>query len=317
MMKKVCHLKKKFELAVGFKSKPTSFELSSQNRDLENYGLNVVLWVELCGPVDPVTGVVVELAAFKSIMNEQVVSKFDHQYFDSETELTIIKKLYDTINIFLQKHFPFVTLDRLKWESPWGVTLEIDHQKKLTVTSSSNLLDISYRLNNDKLTAALIANDHAAISENADQESLETATQNGMFQIDFKHEKKRYDDSDEFIYNQAQFCGTHYLTVNSYSEIENHNLFGKCMQLHGHHFIIQLTYNKNRIEESAFSHLIDKLQHKFDGKLINHIDICKDNVVTCENMLFCIKDYIRQSGFQIPDTIRLIETFNNHFELKP
>lgn len=94
-----------------------------------NHGHNYVLDVTLAGPVDPVTGMVMDLAELKRVVGDAVVSRFDHADLCADPafagRIPTTENLVQTIWDILAPKIGADRLYRLRlWEDP---TLQVEY----------------------------------------------------------------------------------------------------------------------------------------------------------------------------------------------
>ena len=132
-----------------------------------------------------------------------------------------------------------------------------------------------------------------------------------------------------------RFSASHRLHLDTLSESANQELYGKCNNPygHGHNYLLEVTVrgpldketgqvvNIGALDSLVRTAVIDDLEHR---NLNLDVADFQKIVPTSENVLSAIAQRLRSSwaealGVQTPvlDGVRLRETRNNSFELKP
>ncbi len=126
-MKGIVYLTKKVEFSASHRYHQPKLSVA-QNKRLfgkcfwpHGHGHNYTLEVTIQGPVDPVSGMVMNIKELKRILH-QVVEKFDHHFLN--LDLPEFKKVVPTTeNIariiwqMIQKRYPKISLSRIRlWE---------------------------------------------------------------------------------------------------------------------------------------------------------------------------------------------------------
>lgn len=80
----------------------------------ELHGHRWELWVSLVGPINPVTGMVIDFTDVKTIVNELIISKFDHAHLNNILPNPTAENIAYLISETLEKAFE--KLDLELWE---------------------------------------------------------------------------------------------------------------------------------------------------------------------------------------------------------
>ena len=118
------------------------------------------------------------------------------------------------------------------------------------------------------------------------------------------------------LYGSTCFSGTHQLISNQLTKSESEEMFGKCGNLHGHDFKLDVVVNQtDQDNPEQLESLLKSVKTELDGKHYNQLNMFKDNVCTCENMLHYIWQFIQDHTKISIQSLTLTETFNNRFKL--
>jgi 6-pyruvoyltetrahydropterin/6-carboxytetrahydropterin synthase len=102
------------------------------------------------------------------------------------------------------------------------------------------------------------------------------------------------------IYKNFKFCASHQLRYPSFSDEENRQRFGKCVQLHGHNYLLRVCVegeldvskgyflNFKNLTEVVQQHVIHALDHQH----LNDVPLLKGHVPTVENTCQSIVDVL-------------------------
>jgi 6-pyruvoyltetrahydropterin/6-carboxytetrahydropterin synthase len=100
------------------------------------HGHNYSVEVTVSGPVDTTTGMVMNLAELDELVDKEVVARFDHVNLNLQTDFlnTVPTTENLTTRIFerLQKHFPHVTLERIRVEETSNNTFDYAGKKEIS-----------------------------------------------------------------------------------------------------------------------------------------------------------------------------------------
>jgi 6-pyruvoyltetrahydropterin/6-carboxytetrahydropterin synthase len=100
------------------------------------HGHNYSVEVTVSGPVDTTTGMVMNLAELDELVDKEVVARFDHVNLNLQTDFlnTVPTTENLTTRIFerLQKHFPRVTLERIRVEETSNNTFDYAGKKEIS-----------------------------------------------------------------------------------------------------------------------------------------------------------------------------------------
>ena len=108
------------------------------------------------------------------------------------------------------------------------------------------------------------------------------------------------------------FCAAHYLHNDALTRNDNHMLFGKCNEVHGHNFTLGVTV------QGCFSHKLSDIIntdiiHKFDHTSLNSHDEFEHKIPTTENFTEVIWK-ILESHIDNLHCISVRETNKNFFQ---
>jgi 6-pyruvoyltetrahydropterin/6-carboxytetrahydropterin synthase len=130
-----------------------------------------------------------------------------------------------------------------------------------------------------------------------------------------------------FITRKEHFSASHKLENPSLSIERNAEIFGKCNNLHGHNYYMEVTLCGTPDEESGYVMDLKKLKailleciiKKVDHSFLNELDIFKDTIPTTENMTRVfwdiLKDKINKDNVKLY-SIKLYETEKNSVEYR-
>ena len=86
------------------------------------HGHNYTLEVSVAGPIDPETGMILNLRQLKETVTAQVIADVDHKNLNADvlwmrdaipTTEVFAERIWDRLVMVLQKHAPTVSLDRI------------------------------------------------------------------------------------------------------------------------------------------------------------------------------------------------------------
>ncbi len=129
-----------------------------------------------------------------------------------------------------------------------------------------------------------------------------------------------------YLTRRERFSAAHKLENPNISNKENENIFGKCLNLHGHNYELFITVKGNikmkdgfvcDLKELSFllkKYIINKLDHKF----INEVDFMKGKIASTENLCVSIWEELeRKINSELHcqlHCVKIYETENNIFE---
>jgi 6-pyruvoyltetrahydropterin/6-carboxytetrahydropterin synthase len=95
-----------------------------------------------------------------------------------------------------------------------------------------------------------------------------------------------------YITRKEHFSASHKLFNPGYSEEENKNIFGKCNELHGHNYYMEITIKGIPDKKTGYvldlkmlkEKINDEILSKVDHKNLNDVSFFKDKIPTTENM---------------------------------
>lgn len=121
------------------------------------------------------------------------------------------------------------------------------------------------------------------------------------------------------------FCAAHRMYNDGFSVEENNNNFGKCQNIHGHNYLIEITIsgeidkqkgyfvNLNEFSEKIQINLIQKLDHTYINEIIPN---SLSKPITTEIISIWIWKILNENLTEYNFTkIRLWETENNSVEI--
>lgn len=130
-----------------------------------------------------------------------------------------------------------------------------------------------------------------------------------------------------YITRKEHFSASHKLSNPELSEDQNASLYGKCSDLHGHNYYIEVTLSgepdpvSNYVMDLKLLKKIiqDNILEKVDHKYLNDVEIFKGIIPTTENMAMVfwniLKDKIPAKNASLY-SIRLYETDKNYVEYR-
>jgi 6-pyruvoyltetrahydropterin/6-carboxytetrahydropterin synthase len=127
-MDRVLSVTRRFEFCAGHRLYRSDWP-DARNREVfgpcsnpEGHGHNYTLEVSVSGPVDPETGMIMNLRQLKTVVNEQVLADVDHKNLNKDvswmqgaipTTEVFADRLWQRIGTLLAKEVPGVALDKL------------------------------------------------------------------------------------------------------------------------------------------------------------------------------------------------------------
>ena len=230
------------------------------------HGHNFVLWAQVAGTKHPKSDMIVDLGDLDNIVENRVLKKWDHFYFDALTSGTQYTLEHITTNI---------------WKD---------------------------------------------LREGVDLLSHITLFESDKVWCDYNGDDSMIDITRSYTFDAA------HRTVNaSLSDEENKKLYGKCFNLHGHTYTLDVTIRGKVNPQTAqivsphkMDESVEKVLDQFDYKVLNHLEFI-DNPTT-ENLVQklwellseqLITDKIIKNIFQPTNRLfklRLRETGRNFFE---
>ncbi len=130
-----------------------------------------------------------------------------------------------------------------------------------------------------------------------------------------------------YITRKEHFSSSHKLENPSLSEEKNEEIYGKCNNLHGHNYYIEVTVAGTPDSDSQYVldlKLLKKIIHdevlsKVDHRFLNDLDIFKNMIPTTEvmSMVFwkILEPKIKSKNARLY-SIRLYETEKNYVEYR-
>lgn len=130
-----------------------------------------------------------------------------------------------------------------------------------------------------------------------------------------------------YITSKEHFSSSHKLENPSLSEEKNEEIYGKCNNLHGHNYYIEVTVAGTPDSDSQYVldlKLLKKIIHdevlsKVDHRFLNDLDIFKNMIPTTEvmSMVFwkILEPKIKSKNARLY-SIRLYETEKNYVEYR-
>ena len=130
-----------------------------------------------------------------------------------------------------------------------------------------------------------------------------------------------------FITRKEHFSASHKLENPALSKEKNAGIFGKCNNLHGHNYYMEVTLCGTPDEESGYVMDLKKLKKillenvitKVDHSFLNELDIFKGIIPTTENMTKVfweiLKDKVNKDNVKLY-SIKLYETDKNSVEYR-
>ncbi len=130
-----------------------------------------------------------------------------------------------------------------------------------------------------------------------------------------------------YITRKEHFSSSHKLENPSLSEEKNEEIYGKCNNLHGHNYYIEVTVAGTPDSDSQYVldlKLLKKIIHdevlsKVDHRFLNDLDIFKNMIPTMEvmSMVFwkILEPKIKSKNARLY-SIRLYETEKNYVEYR-
>ncbi len=250
----------------------------NDSRGPYGHGHNFVVFFSFEGPIDPVTGMVVELSIIKQRISTELLVHYDHFYLNDLPQFRETLPTVDAIAAALLADA--ITLFSTTPYTPTSVHL-IE-----TPTSSAT----AYR---DGVAPfpAVIRRDHH------DEGTIETRQ-----------------DGRAFVEVHSPFTATHRLISPTLSIDENRRCFGKCVRPHGHMFEVWATFDNHVITlEDANAHLKTVLS-PWNYVDLNELEEFRDQLVSVETIIHVLWDKLAATAPLV--RLRLLETPNNRFSLR-
>lgn len=130
-----------------------------------------------------------------------------------------------------------------------------------------------------------------------------------------------------YITRKEHFSSSHKLENSDHSAEKNEELFGKCNNLHGHNYYVEVTLSGTPDPESSYvmdlkflkKIIHDEVLTKVDHKYLNDLDMFKGMIPTTENMAMkfweLLEPKVRRSNTQLY-SIKIYETDKNYVEYR-
>lgn len=130
-----------------------------------------------------------------------------------------------------------------------------------------------------------------------------------------------------YITRKEHFSSSHKLDNPSISKERNEEIFGKCNNLHGHNYYIEVTLagtvekESNYVMDLKILKLIihEEILNKVDHRFLNDLEMFKDIIPTTENMAVkfweVLEPKVKRDNVNLY-SIRLYETEKNYVEYK-
>ena len=130
-----------------------------------------------------------------------------------------------------------------------------------------------------------------------------------------------------YITRKEHFSSSHKLDNPEISREQNVEIFGKCNNLHGHNYYIEVTLagtiesESNYVMDLKILKLIihDEILSKVDHKFLNETEMFKNVIPTMENMVMkfweVLEPKVKRDNVRLY-SIRLFETEKNYVEYR-
>ena len=129
-----------------------------------------------------------------------------------------------------------------------------------------------------------------------------------------------------YLTRRERFSAAHVLKNDNLTNTENKNIFGKCLNMHGHNYHMFITVKGQVEQKTGFvcdlkelsvvikKHIIDKLDHQF----LNEVEFMKGKISSTENLCISVWDELEEimrSKLKCElHCVKIYETENNIFE---
>ena len=129
-----------------------------------------------------------------------------------------------------------------------------------------------------------------------------------------------------YLTRRERFSSAHRLENKNISQKENEDVFGKCLNLHGHNYELFVTVKGQTKEKDGFvcdlkklslvlkTHVINKLDHQF----LNEVDFMQGRISSTENLCIGIWQELEKIIYSELNCqlhcVKVYETENNIFE---
>jgi 6-pyruvoyltetrahydropterin/6-carboxytetrahydropterin synthase len=245
------------------------------------HGHNFVVFFSFTGPVDPNTGMIVELSIIKQKINTDLLNRYDHYYLNDlpsfETQIpapeTIaLVLLNDASSVF--KTTPYTPVSVHLMETPHSAaTAYRDGRITRTYSTPTHSMTVSGPINPEigSIVLDTVANEWISNPTMTAPEILVRRQFSGDITLETRS------DGQQFVEIHAQFTATHRLYRPQLSDDVNQLCFGKCMRPHGHMFEIWATFTDTQPHSVLETHIATQLNQwqyqaldmlpEFDGQL--------------------------------------------------
>ena len=130
-----------------------------------------------------------------------------------------------------------------------------------------------------------------------------------------------------YITRKEHFSSSHNLFNQNLSTDKNKEIFGKCYNMHGHNYYLEVTLAGEPSSESGYvmdfkemkSIIHEEVINKVDHTHLNDLEMFKDKILTAEIMVKIFWDILENKlrrENSILYSLRLYETVNNYVEYK-
>lgn len=129
-----------------------------------------------------------------------------------------------------------------------------------------------------------------------------------------------------YITRREVFSASHQLFNPKFSDEKNKQIFGKCSNLHGHNYVIEVVLKGEIDAETGYLFdlkelkkiLIEGVISKVDHKNLNtDVDFMAGIIPTTENLTIALFDQIKKTELsEVLYSVKIYETENNYFEFK-
>lgn len=285
------------------------------------HGHNFSAYFGFQGPIDPETGMVVELSKLKARLTDRILHRYDHyflndlpQFSDSVPTIEhIAHTLFkDVVGEFTDT--PYIPTSLQLIEDPSSSVIIEGSRIVRQLQTARGHYHLSGPLHNltwdilpeNQLRCAMMDNDLALLPgvQQRDQigvVALETPSLNGAI-----------------ITCTSHFCATHFLQHPQKKPAENTACYGKCHRPHGHRFEVLAQFHTSRSDGTALRQRFDAIIHEWDYQDLTSLPEFSGTLTSIEHVINGLWNKILDRIHPDDGTIcylHIDETPNNRFIL--
>jgi len=277
------------------------------------HGHNFIVFFSFEGPIDPNTGMVVELSVIKHRINTELLIHYDHHYLNNQPQFQSTAPTLPTIAQTL-----LIDAMTLFSNTPYSpIAVHIVETPFKSATATHRTLTTSIRHNNIGLTL----NEPSDTPDTRIINAIDTLNFSNLPILTKRHYLPEYTietngSGHSFVEFHVAFSATHRLHRESLSEEANHRCFGKCYRPHGHLFETSVTIPYiNRDSTTIQITQIESIINEWHLQALDQLPEFANQLASIETIIHVLWKKLGQSDIPVV-RLRIHETPNNRFSLR-